>query len=138
MFIKGHRINLGRKRGTSWNKGIPMSEKTKKKISNTLKNNPVKYWLGRKMTKNHKKKLAESRTGEKNGRWLGNNVGYIALHQWVSKNLGKPQHCAVCKSTEKKMYHWANISRAYKRELSDWIRLCVSCHWKFDRGFIIL
>lgn len=31
-----------------YRKGIPVSEETKKKISDTLKKNPVRYWLGKK------------------------------------------------------------------------------------------
>ena len=32
----------------------------------------------------------------------------------------------------KKMYHWANISKSYKRNRNDWLRLCVPCHMKYD------
>ena len=33
---------------------------------------------------------------------------------------------------DKKRYHWANISGEYKRDLTDYKRLCVSCHRYFD------
>lgn len=58
--------------------------------------------------------------------------GYRALHAWVAKHLGKPQKCDVCGTTEKKRYHWANISQEYKKDLSDWRRMCVVFH---QRGF---
>lgn len=53
---------------------------------------------------------------------------YRGIHNWVERRLGKPKRCDVCLVTEDKMYHWANISGQYKKELSDWRRLCVPCH----------
>ena len=57
---------------------------------------------------------------------------YVAVHMWVAYHYGKPQKCENCFTTEKRMYHWANISRTYKRERSDWLRLCVPCHKRND------
>ena len=74
-----------------------------------------------------------SKIGNRNWNWKGDSVGYGALHTWIKKRLGKPQKCEHCQSTNKKMYHWANKSGTYKRNLSDWLRLCVSCHRKYDR-----
>ena len=64
--------------------------------------------------------------------WKGDNVGKGALHDWVVRHLGKPQKCAKCGTTKSKQYDWANISRKYKRDLRDWIRLCKKCHIRFD------
>ena len=64
--------------------------------------------------------------------WKGDNVGYKCLHDWVKKRLGKPQCCDFCLTTIKRKYEWANKSGNYKRELSDWIRLCTPCHRKYD------
>lgn len=101
-----------------WNKGkkykgIPRSEYTKKKISLSLR-------------------------GENHIYWKGKNVGYSALHKWVSNRLGKPKYCAYCHTTNDKRYEWANISHSYQRDLSDWIRLCCKCHSAFDLGKIKL
>ncbi len=65
--------------------------------------------------------------------WKGDLVGKTALHNWVERNLGKPNKCEHCKSTDRKKYEWANKSQEYKRELTDWIRLCSKCHSKYDR-----
>lgn len=73
---------------------------------------------------------------ELNPNWKGDNVGYISLHNWVKRYKGSPKKCEHCLSEEKKMYHWANKSHEYKRDLDDWIRLCVSCHKKYDLKFI--
>lgn len=64
--------------------------------------------------------------------WKGDSVGKEALHNWVQRKLGKPNKCEHCLSTTKKQYDWANISQNYKRDVSDWIRLCRSCHAKYD------
>lgn len=58
--------------------------------------------------------------------------GYITLHSWVRYHKGKPNLCEKCGATEAKKFEWANISGEYKRDLSDWIRLCVSCHRFMD------
>lgn len=70
-------------------------------------------------------------TGKNNYAWKGNKVSYFGLHAWISRELGKPSKCSNCGAT-KGRFEWANISREYKRELSDWARLCRSCHISFD------
>ena len=67
--------------------------------------------------------------------WKGENVKYQALHQWVRRNLGEPEECSFCHKKEKDM-QWANKSHEYKRNLTDWIRLCRSCHKKYDLKFL--
>lgn len=63
----------------------------------------------------------------------GTNSEYRMLHYWVEKQLGKPKECKSCGLTdEDRRYHWANISSEYKRDTSDWERLCVPCHKRKD------
>ena len=72
--------------------------------------------------------------------WKGEKVGYSGLHKWVASNLGKPMKCECCEQVFENPHkiHWANKSREYKRELSDWLRLCASCHIAYDRGNLTL
>lgn len=71
--------------------------------------------------------------GEKHGQWKGDEVGYGSLHKWVSRWLGKPNKCSECgKVGYGRQIHWANKSGEYKRDLSDWIRLCAKCHGEYD------
>lgn len=72
--------------------------------------------------------------GEKNASWKGDEVGYHALHHWVNRHLGKPTKCEHCgkDGLRGKSIHWANKSGKYKRNLKDWLRLCVKCHMKYD------
>ena len=71
-------------------------------------------------------------SGENHYDYKGEKVSYIGLHNWVRKELGTPKKCEHCGTTKARMYNWANRSGEYKRDLSDWLRLCRSCHHKFD------
>lgn len=116
------------------NKGKHHTEETKKKISI----NNARYWKGKNLSEETKIKIGTSgiglHIGSKNGMWKANNVSYRALHNWVERNLGKPIECEFCgkEKTTPKSIHWANKSRQYKRDLIDWISLCVVCHKKYD------
>lgn len=74
----------------------------------------------------------QKNTGDRNGMWKGDKVGYKCLHKWVQRKLGNPKKCEHCGTEKAKKYEWANISREYKRDMSDWVRLCGSCHRFFD------
>ena len=52
------------------------------------------------------------------------------LHDWVERNLGKPQICEKCDST--KNIEWSNVSGQYIKNLLDWQRLCKKCHCRYD------
>lgn len=73
---------------------------------------------------------------EENHNWKDSLVGYYGLHMWLYKNLGKPCKCEHC--GKDKLFghniHWANKSGKYLRILSDWIRLCVKCHMRYDKN----
>ena len=69
-------------------------------------------------------------SGEKNGQWKGDKVGYTAIHNWVRRRLIKPDCCQRCK--ENKPLDLANISNEYKRDLSDWEYICRKCHMNND------
>lgn len=76
-----------------------------------------------------------SMRGDNHPKWKGDDVSYGALHSWVARHLGKPSTCEHCEKTELKgqSIHWANKSHEYKRELDDWLRLCVACHSEYDK-----
>lgn len=59
---------------------------------------------------------------------------YIALHNWVRYHKGTPSECEECGTTTAKRYEWSNISGKYERVLSDYRRLCASCHRLIDYG----
>src|SRR3990167_2318071 len=73
---------------------------------------------------------------EKHQMWKGEKVKYRGLHMWVVSKLGQPDTCQNCLKAGLfgQKIHWANKSRKYLRELSDWLRLCTKCHFEYDRN----
>jgi hypothetical protein len=67
--------------------------------------------------------------GDKNHKWKGDSVGYLGIHSWVYRMKGNPKICEYCGKPAK---HWANIDHKYRRNLNDFIAMCVSCHKKYD------
>lgn len=59
---------------------------------------------------------------------------YNAVHSWMRRHFGKPSRCMKCSNPNGYRYEWANISGSYKRERSDWMELCQSCHKIMDKG----
>lgn len=113
------------KQRTAWNKGL----------KGVCKPNSGSFKKGEhRSPATEFKKVSE----EEHPRWKGDKVGYGALHDWARKHLGHPRTCVHCKKTglTGMKIHWANISGEYKRDLSDWLRLCVKCHSKYDRSRI--
>lgn len=114
------------------------SEETKAKMSKSNK----RPWLGKNLSEEHKKRIKESLPkGDKHKKWKGAEAGYMPIHQWVGRSKGKPSYCEHCGSVEKGKhvkYEWANIDHKYERNLDDYIRLCTSCHRKYDieMGFL--
>ncbi len=78
------------------------------------------------------KKGHEGLVGKENPMWKGNNAGYGAIHDWVKQWLGKPKKCEMCGTTTAKKFEWASKSRENIRKLDEWMRLCTSCHHKYD------
>ncbi len=81
----------------------------------------------------HRANQTSFKKGSSNVNWKGNDVGYHAVHAWIARTLGTPTLCQNCgMSNPGRVYHWANKDGRYRRNTSDWTRLCVSCHRKYD------
>lgn len=118
-------------RGNSFAKGA-MTQEHKEKIRNALKGKVpknIKMIAGWNKGKSNYWAL-----GSKNHNWKGDKVGEGALHDWVKSRLGFPNTCEQCGfvSEDHHKIHWANKSGEYKRDLKDWMRLCVRCHKLYD------
>src|SRR5438128_11421542 len=115
-------------------KGYKMSEQSKEKMR-IAKKRVIPWNKGKKCPKlneEHKKKIGLAVAATKNPKWKGDKVGYFGLHLWVNRKLGRPSLCESCKTKKAKKFEWANKSGEYKRDLEDWLRLCTSCHRKYD------
>lgn len=78
-------------------------------------------------------------SGEKHPAWKGDDVKYVALHQWVNKQKGKAAKCSneACEGSSDR-YDWANVDGKYRRVTEDYIELCRSCHKRYDNGTLKL
>lgn len=122
------------------NCGYKISPQSKSKYCKKCYNKfvPSKL-LGKKLPKWWCKRISTGQgVGENNKHWKGENAGYWTKHKWIVKEYGNPSKCEDCGVVGKKniggrwTIQWANISGEYKRIVSDYKGLCVSCHIKFD------
>lgn len=120
-------------------KSIPVRNKwfCSQRCSNKM---PTNYWKGKKFSVEYRKKLSQAHKGkminEKHPLWKGEDAAYRSIHSWVMRHRGQPSLCKKCGTTEAKRFDWANISGTYKRDLDDYVRLCRSCHRKYDKSWI--
>lgn len=72
--------------------------------------------------------------GIKHYAWKGEKASYRALHYWLRRHLGKPIICTTCSKIDKRPRYiqWANIDGKYRRILTDYRAMCVSCHKLHD------
>jgi len=128
MWLIGNKF---RKNISPWNKGKEWSEEIKKKVSESRKGIPAwnkglkRYW------DSPTEFVKGDNSSENHWFWKGENASYRSVHHWVDRHLGKPQKCNQCGKTSG-IFHWANKNHKYKRNLEDYIRLCVSCHKRRD------
>lgn len=114
-----------------------LSLETRKKISETLKRKGIHPPPGSHLGHKHKKEtiqlMSNLKTGELNPCWKGDDVKYSGIHVWLRKTYGKPLFCEHCLRIDKKKYEWARITgKNYERKRENFIRLCRSCHLKYD------
>jgi len=62
----------------------------------------------------------------------GDLASYPAIHHWIRKQKGRAKECERCGESVK-LVQWANVSGEYYRDVDDYIALCRSCHWAFDK-----
>ena len=87
----------------------------------------------------HRQRVSASlkgRYGELARAWKGDKAGYVAIHMWVAKHWGKPDHCDMCHAKDASRYEWCNLDKQYRRIEMDWVQLCPSCHRIYDCSII--
>lgn len=91
----------------AWNRGIPMSEETKNKVSAAKKINPTRYWKGKKFSIKHRENLSSTHKGQKS--W---NKGRKGIYSEVTKLKMSEAHKGKKLTEEAKM----KLSEANKGE----------------------
>jgi len=82
----------------------------------------------------NKGKKCPQYSGENHPSWLGKEVKYSGVHEWVRRNLGKPDTCEHCGKSglSSHQIQWANVDHEYDRDERYWVRLCAKCHREYD------
>jgi hypothetical protein len=102
------------------NVGRKVTKETRKKLSTLL--------TGKKRSLETRRKMSLSKIGDKHPLWRGNKVSKGQLHQWVKRHKQKKELCEECNL--KPPTDLANISGKYKRDINDFKWLCEKCHLK--------
>lgn len=74
--------------------------------------------------------IKRNQNGANNDSWKGDDATYSAFHFRVEAVRGKPSCCTSCNKTTGR-FEWANLTGRYE-DVNDYVRLCVSCHRRFD------
>src|SRR3990167_1088859 len=77
--------------------------------------------------------------GKASPRWKGEKASKHHKHEHLTRTYGKPTICENKHCLGRSpIIEWANISGEYKRDISDYFRLCRSCHKRWDMGLITI
>lgn len=98
--------------------GVPVSGVIRKRISEGTKQGQARAREAGWVQVTHR--------GPRNPNWRGDDATYSAIH-WYLRRYKKWGTCWNC-GREGERTQWANVSGKYKRELSDYVELCPSCH----------
>jgi len=80
-----------------------------------------------------RKAMKRNQLRENNSLWKGDYATNKAFHYRLKSLFGTPKKCEVCGTTDPhKSYDWANLTGHYE-DVSDYKRMCRSCHWKYDK-----
>jgi hypothetical protein len=86
--------------------------------------------IGSKHTEETKRKISETHKNEKNPMWKGDKAGVNPIHRWIEKRKQKQKFCEFCH--QEKELELASIDGTYKRDINHFLWLCYSCHMKLD------
>jgi hypothetical protein len=135
-FCKGNKLwdNASGKKARFKKGNKPWNFGLRKETDERVKNNGLLVGLalkGKTQSEELKIKRGAYNKEEKACHWLGDEVGYGGIHQWIRRKLGKAKdHICAC---GKQARHWANLNNhIYRRKKEDFKAMCVKCHSIYD------
>lgn len=72
----------------------------------------------------------ERHKGAAHWNWKGDSAGYKSIHEWLRVNHGTHATCEHC--GEFGFIEYASKRKVFIRDIKEWLKLCRSCHKKFD------
>lgn len=101
--------------------------------------------VGRRVSPETRRRIAAAQAGDRGRNWRGDQVGYGGAHKRHRAVL--PKECAHCGKTDGRLdvalrhdapndrLIWCpKRGRWYSVQAEDYLRLCRSCHVRYDRG----
>lgn len=120
--------------------GHSVSAETKAKISAAVS----AVLIGRPVSMQTRKRIASAQAGARGHNWRGAQVGYGGAHKRHRASL--PLECAHCGTVEgrldvalrsavpeSRLVFCEKRGRCYSVDPADYLRLCRSCHVRYDR-----
>jgi len=118
--------------------GKKCSEETKLKLKILKLLNPIKYWLGKKLSQNHKKKISKSLKGKKCYNWKGgiSKLPYPFIFNDLLKTEIKKRDNYTCKecgtqNIKKLCVHHIDYNKENCKK-NNLITLCFKCNSKVN------
>jgi hypothetical protein len=116
----------------SWVRKKISEGKRKYVFTDEHRRNLAESQKGKEASSETRAKLSAQRKNEKHPNWKGDEVSYAGLHQWLYRNKMKSGKCERCGAEG--YTEFANVSGDYLRDVNDFMEVCRSCHWRYDRG----
>ena len=131
-WLKGTK-GLAKANSGSFKKGQVSSTKGKRK-STPAWNKGKRYKITKESLSKGKHYSPKTEFQKAEWKFHGTLNEYRNLHKKIHRSFGSPNICEDCGKSglTGKQIHWANKSKTYLLDRSDWIRLCVKCHFIFD------
>jgi hypothetical protein len=82
-----------------------------------------------------RKKIAVSKQGDKNPKWQGGRITYLALYKWVRRNIPKTDLCQDCFQKPPRLL--ANITGIYDRQFDNWSWICLDCNRAYKNVIVL-
>lgn len=118
-------------------KGQTMPPEQRAKIAAAMKGNASGIAnRGMRRTREQRERIS---AGHRSAMESRGPLSYSAVHKRLRKDRGTPSRCEHCGTTAAKKFEWAftgpgHTRGAWSADLSQYIRLCTSCHIRFDHG----